>query len=58
MSNLFIREVWQKIFGMGRENVVWVIQTPYPANLDPLDEALRHLRQTLLDLSAKDLSAW
>ena len=35
-----------------------VILTPYPADLDPLDEALRHLRQTLLDLSAKDPSAW
>jgi hypothetical protein len=37
---------------------VWVIQTPYPADLDPLDEALMHLSLTLLDLNAKDPSAW
>jgi hypothetical protein len=43
---------------MGRENGVWSIQTPYPVDLDPLDEALMHLSLTLLDPNAKDLSAW
>jgi len=43
---------------MGRENGVWVIQTPYPADLDPLDGTPRHLSLTLSDLNAKDPSAW
>jgi len=45
------------MFGMGRENGVWVVQTPYPADLDPLDTSLRYLLLTLLDLNAKDPSA-
>jgi hypothetical protein len=43
---------------MGRENGVWVVLTPYPADLDPLDETRRYLLSYLLDLNAKDLSAW
>jgi hypothetical protein len=35
-----------------------VIQTRFPADLDPLDTALRHLLQSFPDLNAKDLSAW
>jgi len=35
-----------------------VIQTRYPADLDPLDATLRHLSRNLLDLNAKDPSAW
>ena len=35
-----------------------VIQTPYPADLDPLDEAPQHVSLTLLDPNAKDPSAW
>ena len=31
-----------------------VIQTPYPADLDPLDTSPRHLSLTILDLNAKD----
>ena len=31
-----------------------VHQTPYPADLDPLDEVPRHLSQTLSDLNAKE----
>ena len=35
-----------------------VIQTPYPADLDPLDATPQHVSLTLLDLNAKDPSAW
>jgi hypothetical protein len=34
------------------------IQTSYPTDLDPLDEAPRYLFQNLLDPNAKDPSAW
>ena len=34
------------------------VLTSYPADLDPLDEAPRHLSLTLPDLNAKDPSAW
>ena len=53
-----IREVWQRIFGMGRENGVWVVLHSDLADLDPLDGTPRHLSQTLSDPSAKDPSAW
>tara|TARA_B100000686_G_C16669971_1_gene905863 strand:+ start:1012 stop:1269 length:258 start_codon:yes stop_codon:yes gene_type:complete len=43
---------------MVRENGVWVIQTCYLADLDPLDESLRHFLSTLPDPNAKDPSAW
>jgi hypothetical protein len=43
---------------MGRENGVWMVQTRYPADLDPLDETPQHVSQNLLDLNAKDPSAW
>jgi hypothetical protein len=43
---------------MVRENGVWVIQTRYPADLDPLDGTPRRPFMTLLDLNAKAPSAW
>jgi len=30
MSSRFIRKVWQRIFGMGRENGVWVVSESVP----------------------------
>ena len=60
-----IREVWQRIFGMGTKNACprmedppVVVQTRYHTDLDPLDRALRHLLLTLLNPNAKDPSAW
>jgi hypothetical protein len=32
---------------MGRENGEWVIQTPYPADLDPLDTTPEHVSLNL-----------
>jgi hypothetical protein len=32
---------------MGRENGVWVIQTPYTADLDPLDGSPQHVSLNL-----------
>jgi hypothetical protein len=33
-------------------------QTPYPADLDPLDGTPQHVFKNLLDPDAKDPSAW
>jgi len=43
---------------MSRGNGVWVVLTPYPADLGPLDATLRHMSLTLLHPNEKDLSAW
>jgi hypothetical protein len=46
---------------MGRprvEDPPVIIQTCYPTDLDPLDGTPQHVFQNLLDLNAKDPSAW
>jgi hypothetical protein len=35
-----------------------VIQNPYPADLDPLNEQRKHLLLTLPNLNVKDPSVW
>ena len=42
---------------MGSLDEAWVVQTPYLADLDPLDETPRHLLLTLPDPNGKDPSA-
>ena len=60
-----IEGVSQRLSVGGRENACphtedppVVIQTPYPADLDPLDRTPDYLFWNLLDLNAKDPSAW